>query len=236
MVHQMTGWQIEINGSPNMMALHSLAKKLLGANLIGRASIFMPERAVEVRVKNLPENWKDLQEQFRAETGFRLLSKGGLVKSYAPAAPATPQDDYLSADPQTEVQPLEINEAYAILKLALRDLGLYKVGLKGTGIVLSFITPEQGGQHFAKIQELSDRVGYTLSIHPHPNQHSIIMLIGGMCEERGIYLVKNPSLQVAEQKVILEPNDPITDEVMAELLEEFFAKTAWQLEFKAPMF
>ena len=230
MVQQMIGWRVEVNEGVNMQALNTVARQLL-PDMIGRASIHMAQAVTEVKLKNLPENWKALQEQYQGETGFRLLIKGAaellqtqhaVVQSIR-SAPITPV---------VGKKQVEINEAYAILRMTLRDSGMYKSGLKNGVIVLSFTTPELGYELKDKLEELSNRTGYPLDIHPHPNQHNIIDLVNGLCNEKGIYLVKNPSLKISEQTVVIEPMEILPDDVAAELQQRFHEQTRWKLEVK----
>ena len=107
-----------------------------------------------------------MQTTYQEQTGFRLIAKGARQRS-APQEVIQPTSD----------NQLEINEACAVLHLELREHGLYKTGLKNGVILLSFITPELGYRLKDEIQALSDKIGYPLDVHPHPNQHQIITLL-----------------------------------------------------------
>jgi hypothetical protein len=219
-IEQLLGWGVESNQGVNQGALNTLARNMVDA-MIGRASIHLAEGVVEIDVKHIPDDWKELQAAYQEHTGFRLLAKGARQRS-APQEVIQPKSEYQ----------LEINEAYGVLRVELREHGLYKAGLKDGVIVLSFITPELGYRLQDEIQLLSDKVGYPLDVHPHPNQHEIIVLVNDMCREAGIDLVKNPSLLIDQQTVIIEPDTVIPPEDAAQIQNAFFEQTAWNMKIK----
>ena len=220
-IGELLGWSVEMNKGVNQGALNTIAKRML-PHMIGRASVHMAEGVVEIRVKGKPENWREIQDEFQAETGFRLLMKG------------TDRDRTAKIeviDPGSEDR-LEINEAYAIIKMSLRDHGLYKAGLKNNVIVLSFITPEQGYTLEEEIKNLAEQTGYPLDIHPHPNQHELIMLVNELCAENDIDLIRNPSVLIGQEIVLIEPNEAIPPDVAAQMQDAFREKTAWNMKIK----
>jgi hypothetical protein len=219
-VGQLLGWRVECNQGVNQGALNTLARNMVDA-MIGRSSIHLAEGVVEIDVKHIPDNWKELQAAYQEQSGFRLLARGTRQR-------AAPQE---VIQPKSENQ-LEINEAYGVLRVELRAHGLYKVGLKEGVIVLSFITPELGYRLQDEIQALSDKVGYPLDVHPHPNQHEIIMLVNELCREAAIDLVKNPSLLIDQQMVIIEPDQAIPPENAAYIQNAFYEQTAWNMKIK----
>lgn len=225
-LQQMIGWTVEVNDSVNMNALNVIARDLL-PQMIGRVSIHMAAQVVEAKVDALPENYKEIQQTYQEMTGFRLLFKGMNLPGQTLAAPAP-----ISRVTPTGVIQKEINEAYAILRMGLAQYGMYKTGLKNGAIVLSFITPEVGYRLHDKILELSHQVGYPLEVHPHPNQHAIITLVNDLCQQRGIRLNKNPSLNIEQKNVVIDPMEPMPQEVFAEIQQAFNEQTAWELRLK----
>lgn len=228
MVKQLMGWDVVVNDSVNMMALNTIAKKVI-PDLIGRVSIHMAARVIEAKVQPLPsaEIWRATQDTYLKETGFRLVLKGS-------------REQFQNAASIHQSQPigsaggahLEINEAYGVIKNSLRDKGLYKAGLKNGVIVLSFMTPEQGYALHEELQILSEQTGYMLDIHPHPNQHDLIQLVNEMCDNEDIILIKNPSVMLAEKVMTIEPNTPIASDLLENLKTAFYEKTGWELRDK----
>jgi Cft2 family RNA processing exonuclease len=254
--------KVELSDTTNLNALQLIAKQIV-PGMLGRASIYHVERAIEVLVKTVPENWKDIQAKFLEETGFRLVGKASTQgkatmlaspRSSADSSdgkalltrPPLTQNPFMTstqvpsarsgvfATPNPAVTRMEINAAYAAIKAELEPLGLYKTSLKNGGIVLSYITPELGERYHEQMEMLAQKTGYAMSIHPHPNQHALILLMLELCEERGIYLVKNPSLAVGERSMMIEVADLMTETQEQSLCFIFYEKTAWQLKIKLP--
>ena len=221
-VAAVTGWEIEVHPSINNLALTEILRKLL-PGYKEAPSVHAARKAVEIKIEP-PDNFEEIRETYQQQTGFDLEIKG-VKKIAAPTQIST-------ALPPASSEPLEINAAYAILKDALEPQGLYKVGLKGNAIVLSFITPELGARHQNLIDSLARQVGYPLAIHPHPNQNELINVILELCAEEGIALRKNPSIRIDERAVQIEPEDSISPET-AELLAGAFEKaTAYGVRIK----
>lgn len=228
-IRLMTGWEPVLQDSVNMTALNTIAKKLV-RGIIGRASIHMAERVVELKLVSTPPDWRDVQKEYQEITGFRLLVKGD--RRAQPEAPSYPTSGKVIKPSNESGERMEINEAYDTIKMSLRDTSLYKAGLKSGVIVLSFLTPQVGYHMEDRLKELSERVGYPLDVHPHPNQHGLSQLIHDLTEDAGIILVTNPSIQLAQQTVIIEPYGDVADEVLDRITEQFVEQTRWELEIK----
>jgi hypothetical protein len=97
-------------------------------------------------------------------------------------------------------------------------------GLKQGGLVLTFVSPQVGERHLDRIRDLSEQTGYTLSIHPHPNQQQILQIAGQLLREAGWRVLKGPGIHVdrAEVSVRLaeEPNAAALEDVRGRLLEQ----------------
>lgn len=217
----LTGWQIEVNPAVHQGALDTLARQLVPE--LNQVSLRLDQRIVEIRVDNRPDNWEAIQQEYLAQTGFQLQRKVvGAAETLPAASDVTP----------TTGHPIEINMAYAKLREALEPYTLYKTSLKQGGIVLSFITPEVGMRHQALIQQLAQQIGYPLSIHPHPNQQQIVQVVQTLCQAQGVSLRKNPSFQLADNQVMIEPTQPISETTVAILKQQFHEQTAYELLIK----
>jgi len=223
-----TGWEVVIKDSVNMNALQTAAQEVLGTYLIGRVSIHLAEEYVEAKLRMPPEDWEERQKEYENKTGFRLVEKVS-GSNIAPQPSVVPTLGVATAATASQ---MEINAAYAVARQVLAPLGMYKVGLKTGTLVLNFITPEQGIRHLETISRVSEQVGYPMTIHPHPNQAAIIELLTNLCNQLEVYLVKNPSLMIAEKTVAIESADPLSDEIVEALTNEFHAMTAWGLQIK----
>lgn len=217
-----TGWEIETHTSINNLALSEVLRVLI-PGYREQPSIHLGRKAVEIKLGTVPENFAEINAAYQTQTGFALEIKGtGTTTAQSPMSIAAPG----------EYEPLEINEAYAVLREALIPLGLYKTSLKNEMIILSFITPEVGQRHQYLIDRLAEEVGYPLAIHPHPNQNELINIINDLCQEKGIRLKKNPSLQVAQQTVQIEPEESISPADEETLTAAFEEETAYQVVIK----
>jgi Cft2 family RNA processing exonuclease len=221
-----SGWGLELNTQVNQVTLNDVARELI-PDMIGRPSLHLADNVIEVKLKATPANWAEIQQAFRERTGFQVIIKG---EEPRPAPQGGNGSAFKVSRPSTSQR--EINEAYGILRNALTPYGLYKTGLKNGVIVLSFITPEQGYRQSALIEELAMQVGYPLDIHPHPNQIVLIERVVELCREREIYLVKNPSILIAEKAIQIEPADRLSTAQEDELQAAFKAEMGWELRFK----
>lgn len=223
-VRQMIHWEVVLNDSVNMEALNTVAQAMV-QDMVGRLSIHLAQKAVEIQVKATPSDWSDIQVAYQATTGFQLLLKGS-------QSAVTEIGETSVIVPDEATDPLEINAAYAILRSELTDWGLYKVGLKDSEIALSFITPDVGYLLKDRLQDLAGSIGYPLRIHPYPNQHQIIEMVNSLFEDHQIMLIKNPSLQLSNKTVVIDPVDPIPEAVMTDIQNAFYRATAWCLKIK----
>ena len=119
---------------------------------------------------------------------------------------------------------MEINAAYALVRQALEPLGLYRVGLKQGGLVLTFVSPQVGERHLDHIRALSEETGYAIHIHPHPNQQQILQIAGQLIREAGWRVLKGPGIHVARAEVAIKlaeaPDAAALESVRSELLEQ----------------
>jgi hypothetical protein len=134
--------------------------------------------------------------------------------------------------PQIPREPVEINAAYDALKVRLGPKGLYRAGLKGEVIVLSFITPEVGARHGSLMQELADETGYPLRLHPYPNQHELASVVDRLCREHGLTLAKLPSLLVDRRTVQIQPIDEPAPEMIEKIGRALTDESGYALEVK----
>ncbi|MFP4320833.1 MAG: MBL fold metallo-hydrolase [Anaerolineales bacterium] len=229
-VENMLGWSVKTNDSVNMNALNDVAEDIF-PGMVGRVSIHLAQQAIEVRLKQKPDNWDELQTAFQERTGFQVFLKGGPGSENANGGGGVALVAE-AVQPRNADGQMEINAAYATLKSALATHGLYKAGLKNGRILLSFVTPQQGEAISDKLQELADEVGYGLDVHPHPNQHSIIQRVIEMCKAHDIELLKNPSLLIAEQAVVIEPLERPAPDVAEHLQTAFHDDLHWDLQIK----
>jgi nucleotide-binding universal stress UspA family protein len=183
----------------NQQALGLALTDLLppGAKIVKGPSYYMAERKVKVEI-DLEGDVTPLEEAYQARTGFQLT----IVRSGEPlpTPPALPDAPVVAAGDRPQ---MEINAAYDVIRQALGQHGLYKTSLKQGQIVLAFISPQVGARHQATIQKLAEQTGYSLSIHPHPNQQQILQVAQQVLRDAGWTVRKGPGLRVDQGELVV---------------------------------
>ncbi len=221
-----TGWDIQINHSINQQALGSAFDEILPADarIVKGPSFYMDKQEVQAEVDGV-EDLSALEQAYYQLTGFRLQTarRGDGLTGVVESAPTI-------ADSSMR---LEINEAYVLIRTTLEPVGLLKVGLKQTGIVLTFVSPQVGERHRDKMRELVQQTGYTLSIHPHPNQQQILQAASQLAREAGWQVRKGPGIHVDRGEVSFKLAHLPDDLQTVELRRKFEDQTGYQLVLDA---
>jgi hypothetical protein len=203
-----TGWTVMVKPGVNQQALGEALEETLpdGAVVVKGPSFYMDRSEVGVDVEGVDDE-KALAQAFYDMTGYKLLvnAKGGASGGGATVA----------ATPENRKTQMEINAAYGLIRAALDEHGLNKTSLKNGQIVLAFISPQVGERHTEKIAELAEQTGYTISVHPHPNQQQILQIAKRMLRETEWPVRKGPGIHVdrAEVSVTLA-SAPDEDEML----------------------
>src|SRR5690606_13978494 len=124
---------------------------------------------------------------------------------------------------------LEINQAYSVIKAALESKGLYKAGLKQGQILLTFVSPQIGERHMELIIQLEQQTGYSLLIHPHPNQQQILQEARILLNKAGWQVRKGPGIHVDKCEVSVKVDTPPDDATLAEVSAQLEAVTGYRL-------
>ncbi len=193
-VMDQTGWTVMIKPGVNQQALGEALEETLpdGAVVVKGPSFFMDRNEVGIDVEGV-EDKKALAKAYFDMTGYKLLINAqGDGKATGAAVAASPGE---------KANQLEINAAYGLIRVALDEHGLNKTSLKNGQIVLAFISPQVGERHTEKIAELAQQTGYTISVHPHPNQQQILQIANRMLRETGWAVRKGPGIHVDRAEV-----------------------------------
>jgi Cft2 family RNA processing exonuclease len=221
-----TGWEIEISPEANQQALYSLAREVLpeGCQIVKGPAIHREQKRVAVTISHLPHagEREKMLYRFREISGYEL---DVTVKE----APARPQALVASAGGETDNAPWEINAAYSAIKTALEGSTLYRASLKGTDIVLSFISPQVGERYMKQIEALSRQVGWPLRINPQPNQGAILETARALMSQTGWTVMKGPSIYPEKTEVSLSLATAPRDEERSEVAAIFLDQTGYQL-------
>jgi hypothetical protein len=207
-----SGWDVQVKPQVNQQALAIALEELLpeGVRLTKGLSYFMDKREVVAELDGL-EDSRELERKFLEVTDFKLTVQ------------RRQQAQAIAVQVASSGEQLEINQAYAVLRQALEPLGMYKAGLKQGQIVLSFISPQLGERFTAQISELAQQTGYTLSVHPHPNQQKILEIVQRKIAAAGWQILKGPSIftdRAAVALTLVQRIDPVAAEkIQQEVLE-----------------
>ena len=204
-----TGWQVEVGAEANQNALASLARTMLpeGWAAAKEPAIHRTERQVTLAIAPAEggaagpdrlaadRQLADLAVAYRAATGYELILSPATTTPH-PAPPAVRHGSGPSA-------PWEINAAYAAIREALAGSTLYRTSLKGSEILLSFISPQVGERYRAEIAALEERIGWPLAINPQPNQGAILEAARTLAAEAGWVIMKGPGIYPANGQVTM---------------------------------
>jgi hypothetical protein len=215
-VADQTGWEVMINPTVNQQALGLAITEILPAEaqVVKGPSFYMEQREVQIEVEGASD-LQTIEQEYLHLTGFRLRATRRGDNS-APEPSAIPADDGRAR--------LEINMAYSRIRQALEPLGLYKTSLKQGQIVLTFISPQVGARHQEIINALSQETGYSLFIHPHPNQQQILQIVQKLARDAGWQIRKRPGIHIDRAEITMslasEPDGGSVEQVSQALEEQ----------------
>lgn len=219
---ELSGWDVKIKPQVNQGALSVVLSEILPASvgITKGPSYYMDKREVQVELSGSSYDLnQELQKKFLDKTDFRLVVNQQ-KQTVDVAAIVMPEAG----------EKLEINQAYAVIRSTLDDHGLYKTSHKQGEIVLSFVSPQLGERYEEEIAELAQKTGYTLRIHPHPNQQRIMDIARQLAQAVGWQVLKGPSVFVDQAKVSLKLTEE-PDEIIAQTVQmEFDNQTGLTLE------
>jgi len=223
-----SGWRVELAPEANQGALFALAQEVLppGGRILKGPALHRQERRVAVTVAGVSAAGVETARRlFEDESGFALTVT--LAAAQAPAAP--PPVDAAAAGGQ-----MEINAAYAFVRAALEGSTLYRTSLKGSEIVLSFISPQVGERYRAQIEELARQTGWPLSINPQANQGAILEAVQGLLGRAGLSVRKGPGVYLERGEVTVTLVEALDEDRRAQLEEACEESTGFRLVVGAP--
>jgi hypothetical protein len=219
---EQSGWDVRIRPQVNQQALSIALDNLLpeGARISKGPSYFMDKREIQAELADIDSDAiEQLKKDFLQMTDFKLIvTERKEVQVGEITAVASGEK-------------LEINQAYAVVRQTLEPLGMYKVGLKQGQLVLSFISPQLADRYIETITELAKTTGYTLTVHPHPNQQKILEVMRKLANNAGWNISKGPSIFIDRAAVAVSVAGEIEEKVAAQLAEDLEQQTGYTLEF-----
>jgi Cft2 family RNA processing exonuclease len=219
-----TGWDVMVNPTFNQQALGMAVNELLpeGARVVKGPSFHMDKSEIHADVDGAnAEALREMTAAYLKLTGFKLrLNARSEAKAAATHTPS-------AAAPSGSK--MEINIAYAVIRLALEPHGLYKASLKQGDIVLAFISPQVGQRHLETINQLSQQTGYRITLHPHPNQQQILQIAGQLMSRAGWVIRKGAGIHTDRAEVVVALANTPDEASLQQVRSEFTAQTGYTL-------
>ena len=216
-----TGWNIHIKPAVNQLALGMAVEELLpeGVSIQKGPAYYMDKGQVHFVLLNIgAEQAKTLRQQYRALTGFDLIVSNQAGKPLEQAAGA-----------EGVGERMEINAAYGLIRSRLKGSTLTKTSLRQGQIVLAFVSPQVGERYIDAIRELAEETGYSLQIHPHPNQHLILQTANRLFREKGWRIVKGPGIRVDRAELTISLAKKASQAGIDEVNEKLLNETGYKL-------
>ncbi len=222
-VIEQTGWQVHIKPTVNQQALGIVADEILpeGVTINKGPSYHMDKGQVQYELSNISdEQATQLRQKYRELTGFDLIITN---KSQQQA------DENIEPINVETGERIEINAAYGLIRSRLSDSGLTKTSLKQGQIVLAFISPQVGERYIDEIRQLSLDTGYTLRIHPHPNQHKIMQIANKLLREKGWTIIKGPGIHTDRAELFVKLANEVDENMLQAFNDKFIEETGFKL-------
>lgn len=220
-----SNWDVEINKSTNINMLDDLIKSFVDPSLIRKISHYLTEGKIAVNLHEANGDYAKDIEMFKARTGFELLlftDSNELLKESSTKV-FNPKNKTI----------MEQNQAlnYIDTLFKVEEFKPYRKSIKGKNYIeLSFITPIIGKRYTEKIQEISNRIGWSIGISNTVNQNEIIAIAKDLCSSNGIFLNKNPSFRPNDLRVLIIPN-VLDENKLNKIKQQFDYRTGCSLEW-----
>ncbi len=219
-----TGWEANIRMTTSQQALIDYVRDILppGASLAKNPSLYVERDEIIADVDGLsPEQASELETKYAEDTGYILkLSVRRADNAVTPdiAVAAAPADT-----------PMEINQAYALVRSRLEPYGLQKVGQKMGELMLTFISPQLGARYEKEIAEIAKQTGYPARVYENPMQNIILDEARALLRGVGWEVQKGPGIHIDRGEVSVKLVDSPTAEAFQQLSDRLEEKTGYRL-------
>jgi Cft2 family RNA processing exonuclease len=222
---EQTGWEVYIKPTVNQQALGIVADEIMpeGTTIKKGPSYYMDKGQVHYELTGISDEQVDkLRQNFRDLTGFDLVVINKVQASSEIEDTVTP----IKVDSEDQ---LEINAAYGLIRSRLNTHGLNKTSLKQGQIVLTFISPQVGERHMDLVRQLMKETGYTIRIHPHPNQHKILQTTSKLLREVGWTITKGPGIHTDRAELSIKIAEDVDDETLTTFNQKLIEETGYKV-------
>jgi len=235
-----SGWEVKLTQEVNQQALGAALIDLLpaGTRIVKGPSYHIGRHEVAAALSGAldRDNQNSLTAAFFDRTGFRLLLPRSAATTPVNGAMSgtTASGQSMISDPSLNQPRVEINAAYGRIKQALGEYGLYKTGLKGSQIMLSFISPQVGLRYQTIIDQLATETGYSLILSDQPNQGAILIIANRLARDAGWQLAKPPGLHINEGTVSMKLSAIVSVDSIASVDAVLQTETGYRLSIVDP--
>jgi Cft2 family RNA processing exonuclease len=222
-VEAATGWRVRFSMTPHQEALAQMAEAVLPEGLLklDAASLHQDARQVVLVCAGnaSAEEIQAAQEQFLAETGWRLMLLG-------------PEKLSLTEEPNAGTR---LNQAQALAhagELFREAQDLYQVGAdeKRKVLWLHFYFPDIARERYAEqIKQLASESGWDVELHKNVHQKKLVELAQRLLPD-GVQPMGKKSLHQEIQLLRLTCLGQLTPEQVARISQQFRKASGWDLE------
>jgi len=216
-----TGWRMEVNDRPHLETLFEEVHKALGVGvgIEGVPSQHFEQHMVSITLSvgaTLPDDIDARRKRFKARTGFSLI-----VDDVVPSAPTKSRGK------------LRQNDALEQVRLSLGDMpGFIKVGARAGALVIRFITPELATTCTEVLNELEEKTGWSVQVHPHHHQQMLVGLAVDLLPDE--VDVQGTSFHVDRKTLSVKLGGCLSRQHLREVKRDFGAQTGgWPLDVQA---
>ena len=219
-----SNWTIQVNEEIHVNAAEELIEKLLaGCRLTKNPSYHRPEMCFRIVTDCVPENYRDIEGEFLAETGINLH----FTRSASAAAPAIPPRKEKQAEQNAAFSAIDRIFAGQPDKLYKKSL---KVDEKGAYMELGFLSPELGNKYREELCDLEAELGWRIEISPTVNQNEVFKIGKGILQKNGLIPRKGISYHPDKKMFAVQLSEGSTKEAMENAKQEFEEAVGLKLE------
>jgi hypothetical protein len=224
-----TGWQVRVHQTTHQQALIDMARRLLPSNLVcdGVPSLYLDQQMVMVNYVGHAdaETVQDVQQQFLAETGWRLQLGTGASRV------ATGQKIGAASR-------MLQGEAMSLASETFQEFPDFdRVGADGKkGILwIHFRFPDSARERYTQsLTDVANRTGWKVYLYPYVDRKALIGAARRLLPE-GVGVNGKASLYQDSRTLVLTCTGSIPAEEREDIQEQFSLETGWTLDLRTPV-
>lgn len=240
---EQTGFFVSIHPAMNHNAAGTLLYQMFPGRL-RKTSYFVEQQVYAVTLSEDQEGDWEAAKEFYKVTGWKLKVNGRFLEDDneagvahglgGPEKPGHP-GEFFPQNP--DAQPLEQNLALSCAEQEFMDCpqAPEKKSVKRDGagryLELAFISPAIGQRYGEQLQSLANQTGWRIRIADKVNQNALFQIADLLCTRQGISLLKNPSFQPQQKRVMLKTEAEASRLALEAVTAAFVESTGCTCEF-----